>query len=303
MVKYYTLSRRDSIVPATEPKRIKKLRSELLKAIPRFPNDKASLQALQSKSLTSLLIDYANWAIRYVSPRPRRVQVESTASGDARWQSLSTEITFFLDKVARGDDLTPHLSIEPHTRGYTPAASAPGTAADRWADKDMLLNVMGYYHFHLGMTLEPAGHAKRTNEVLFAAVTRDLFEVVAILDHSVFEMRDDPTVPISPERQRLLTIFEERAMRNARPGSVVIPAMIATSGHSMHLVRSAQNYVKVLQENEPKLDDLSFVNGLYEKAGLPHPMKPKLRWHMQLLDLGVLDETTGAFFPFRRGPN
>jgi hypothetical protein len=153
------------------------------------------------------------------------------------------------------------------------------------------------------MTLEPAGHAKRTNEVLFAAVTRDLFEVVAILDHSVFEMRDDPTVPISPERQRLLTIFEERAMRNARPGSVVIPAMIATSGHSMHIVRSAQNYVKVLQENEPKLDDLSFVNGLYEKAGLPHPMKPKLRWHMQLLDLGVLDETTGAFFPFRRGPN
>lgn len=290
-------------MPVMEPRRIKKLRSELLKAIPRFPNDKASLQALQEKPLTSLLIDYANWAIRYVTPRPRRVQVEATASGDARWPSLSTEIAFLLDKAARGENLTSHLSIEPHTRGYTPAASAPGAGADRWADKDMLLNVMGYYHFHLGMTLEPAGHAKRTNEVLFAAVTRDVFEVIAILDHSVFEMRDDPTAPISPERQRLLTIFEDRAMRHVPPGSVVISAMIATSGHSTSLVLKAQEYFKVLREIEPKLDDLSYVKDLYEKACLPVPAKPKLRWHLQLLDLGVLDETSGAFFVFRRGPN
>ncbi len=48
-----------------------------------------------------------------------------------------------------GGDLTPHLSLQPHTRGFTPAASAQGPNVNRWADKDMLLNVMGYHHLHL----------------------------------------------------------------------------------------------------------------------------------------------------------
>jgi hypothetical protein len=287
----------------TESKRIKKLRAEIVKAIPRFPNDKASLQALEKKSLTSLFVDYANWAIRYVTPRPRQVQIETTASSDPRWQSLSNEITAFLNKVAQGGDLTPHLSLEPHTRGFTPAASTTGPGADRWADKDMLLNVMGYYHFHLGMTIESAGHATRTNDVLFAAVTRDVFEVVGVFDHSVFEMRSDPTAVISAERQRVLRIFEDRAIRDAPPGSIVIPTFMAMSGHSLQMTRKAQDYVHVLGEIDPKLDDVSYVKDLYDKAGIPAPAKPKLRWQMDFLKLGIFDDATGAYFVFRDGPN
>lgn len=43
---------------AADPPRIKKLRRDLIKAIPRVPNNKASLQHMERKHLTDLLIDY-----------------------------------------------------------------------------------------------------------------------------------------------------------------------------------------------------------------------------------------------------
>jgi hypothetical protein len=43
-----------------EPPRIKKFRLALVKEIPRFPNDKASLQHMQQKHLPEVMIDYVN---------------------------------------------------------------------------------------------------------------------------------------------------------------------------------------------------------------------------------------------------
>jgi len=286
-----------------ESKRIKKFRLSIAKTIPKFPNDKASLQFLEAKSLASLLVDYANWASRYVTPRPRRVHVAPTALSDRRWRSLSTEITAFLDKVKRGEELTPHLSLDLRTRGFTPAISGLGPDVNRWADKDMLLNGMGYHHFHLGLTMEPAGHAKRTDDVLFAAVTREQFEDIALFDHSVFEMNRTPTKVMSTERKRLWDIFRERSTRDLPSGSAVIMSGIATSGHALHFSRMADHYAQVVSEIDPKLDDPSFVRDLYKKAGVPAPPKPKVCWHLHFMDLGLLDEAQGVFFVFRDGPN
>jgi hypothetical protein len=155
-------------MPLVESKRAQAFRLGLVKMIPKFPNDRASVQSLECKPLGSILIDYANWAIRYVAPRPRKVIVEPTASIDPRWVSLKKDIDAFLEKVGHGEDLTPYLPLKPHTRGYTPAASAPGPDVDRWADKDMLLNGMGYHHFHPSTTMEIAGFAGRAKDVLFA---------------------------------------------------------------------------------------------------------------------------------------
>lgn len=172
----------------SELKRIRAFRLGVVKAIPKFPNDRASLQALERKSLGSLFIDYANWAIRYVAPRPRKVIVEPAALSDPRWTLQQADISNFLSKVERGEEVTPHLSLEPHTRGYTPAASGLGPNVDRWADKDMVLNIMGYHHFHLSI-------ATRSNELLFAHVTRDSFTVVALFSPTRFLKR-----PISGSR-------------------------------------------------------------------------------------------------------
>jgi hypothetical protein len=304
----------------SESKRVKAFRLGLAKEIPKFPNDKASLQALQAKALGPLLIDYANWAIRYVAPRPRTVVIESSASNDPRWQSRSADIQALLNKVRQGDDLTPYLSLQPHTRGFTPAASGTGLNVDRWADKDMLLNVMGYHHFHFDAVPH---NQMRSDDVFFAHATRDTFTVVGIFNHAVFESTPAPRDPrfcpvrallsrlglarsdarMTAERNRLWQIFEERATRGAPAGSVLVPSMIATSGHSIYFVKLSADYARVIAEIDQALDDPNYVRGLYQQAAVPTPRKPKLRWHLQVLDLGLLDKETGRFFILRKGPN
>jgi hypothetical protein len=152
---------------------------------------------------------------------------------------------------------------------------------DRWADKDMLLNVMGYHHFHL----DAAPHNRmRSDDVLFAHVTRETFTVIGIFDHAVFEV--DPAKPMMAERNRLWEIFDERAARTALPGSVVVLSLIIASGHSIYLNNLSKNYARAIRETDPKLDDPRFVRCLYQQAGISVPAKPKLRWHLQYLDLG-----------------
>jgi hypothetical protein len=279
---------------ATESKRIKAFRIDLAKQIPKFPNNKASLRVLQAKALGPLLIDYANWKIRYVPPRPRVVVLEPSATNDLRWQSLSSDIQALLSKVEHGDDLTSHLSRAPHTRGFTPATSGVGSRVDRWADKDMLLNVMGYHHFHL------EAFPMRSDDVLFAHVTRETFTVVGIFNHTVFEF-SDPTV-MTAERDRLWHIFGERTTRGAPTGTTVVASLVTLSGHSIYFVNLSKNYARVIANIDPRLDTPNYVRGLYQQASLSVPARPKLSWHLNYLELGLLNKETGVFFLLCKGP-
>jgi hypothetical protein len=278
--------------PRAESERIRAFRLGLAKAIPKFPNDRTSLQTLERKSLGALLIDYANWAIRYVAPRPRKVIVEPAASSDPRWPLLQSDISAFLSKVERGDDLTPHLSPK-RKRGYTPLASGTGPDVDRWADKDMVLNIMGYHHFH---------PRNGSNELLFAHVTRDEFTVVAIFDHSVFEKRDSGQ-PLNAERERLWQIFDERTTRDAPPNSVVVPTPIATSGHSMHFQYRSMDYARLVAKIDLKVDDPAYISSLVAGNGLTLPTKQRWKWQLHYLDLGLLETKSRFFAAFRKGPN
>lgn len=285
-----------------ESKRIRKFRLSIAKDIPKFPNNKEALESLQAKSLTSLLVHYTNWAIRYVAIRPRRVYIESTASSDPRWKTLKNEIASFLTKVKNGENLTPHLSLKPHTKGYTPAASKKEPNVDRWADKDYLINVMGYHHFHIGLSLEKKGFATRTDELLFAKVSRKQLELIGIFDHSVF---DNPaaTGKMSDERDRLWKIFDEHITKGFPPGSVIVPPIIMTSGHARDLVSLAQDYAYIIRKIDPLLDDKLYLQDMYKHAGIQLPKKPKLSWQLNFLDLGLVEADSNVFLVFKYGPN
>src|ERR1700683_2567304 len=95
--------------PAGGPLPVKKFRLELVKAIPRFPNDGKSLLHMRQKHLSSVLVDYIHWRARYVGIRPRQVEIEAVAKANPRWSAMAVPIEAFLEKVRRGDDLTPHL--------------------------------------------------------------------------------------------------------------------------------------------------------------------------------------------------
>ena len=75
-----------------ERPRLKKFRLELIRLIPRVPNDRASLQHMMAKSLRDVVLDYLNWASRYVAPRPRTVMIELEAQTDPRWVRMQPVI-------------------------------------------------------------------------------------------------------------------------------------------------------------------------------------------------------------------
>ncbi|GJL67670.1 MAG: hypothetical protein NPIRA06_03050 [Nitrospirales bacterium] len=287
----------------SESKRVKKFCLTIAKNIPIFPNNKQTRQKLLNEPLGTLLIHYANWASRYVSIRPRVVEVYCEVEDSPRGGILSGLITTFLKKVTEGEDLTTYLSLKPHTRGYSPEASGTGPNVNRWADKDFLLTVMGYHHFHLGPICGEKGLAARTNEILFAYVSREKFEVLGVFDHSVFVSSSSSHHEMSQERSRLWATFDAHSSRGRPSDSVVISGAITTSGHALHLVMLAQDYSRVIRDVDPLLDDPTYVKRLYETANEPLPNKLRLEWKLIFLDLGLWDQKLNRFFILRKGPN
>lgn len=280
-----------------ESKRIKKLRQQIVKEIPKFPNDKSTKILLGKEPLSSLFVHYTNWAIRYVPPRKRKVTIEDTAKYDPRWTILKNNIDIFVKKIESGDDLTPHLSLLQHTKGYTPKSTRKANQ-DGWADKDFLLIVMGYYHFHLGIKIENGGFVERTNDLIFAKITRDEVAIMCICDHSVFNSENG----LTPERERLWKIFTDYTTRGMQSGAFYLPYNIATSGHSGFLVDMSIRWAKLVKKIDLEMDSPSFAIDAYNRANLPNPKDPKISWHINYLDLGYLDSATNTFFIINNGP-
>jgi hypothetical protein len=283
-----------------DSKRIRKFRDGIIQAVPRFPNDKASKAVLERQSLGTLLVVYMSWRMRIVPPLARLVTTRQTATSDDRWCGLKSNVDAFLDKVRRGEDLTPHLSIAAWQKGYAPAAHGAGNAADRWVDKDFLLNVMGFHHFHLGTKLEKNGFVTRTDVVLFGYVTRTTFDVLGLFDHSVFDNED--TTVMTFERARFWELHENILLEGIEPGSFILANLISGSGHTSQVVLLAQRYAKLIKRIDPHLDDRSYVKSFLYGGRFMTPAKPKLRWAFKHLDLYLADDASATCFIMQRGP-
>jgi len=281
----------------TETPRARRFRLELVKEIPKLPNNRETKRILEAKSLAELLIDYVNWRARFIGVRPRKVVLDPEIVLDAKWAEHAESIAALFKKVERGDDLTPHLSLEPHSKGYAHRAELQGTTSDdKWSDKDFLLHGMNYHHFHLGQVFEGCGHVQRTNNVLFAEVSREEFVVVGIFDHSVF-------VPRANERERLWELHDRIAIRGKPAGSIIVSAAIATSGHTVHCVRYAAHCARLVQHCDSMLDDRNFVESMFAQASIEAPSKARFVWGFNHLDIGVVEKSTGRVFYFSKGWN
>lgn len=284
-----------------ESKRIRQFRLGIAKIIPKFPNNAETLAILEAKSLGSLLIDYINWAHRLIYPRPRKVTIEPTLTSDPRWKALSADAEALFDIVRRGGDLTPYLSLKALYKGFTPASSIADPATNKWEDKDFLLTTVGYHHFHLSQVFEKAGHAKRTDDVLFAEVTKDSFKAIGFFNHSVFEVTDSTSMKMTQERERLWIICDLRNSLGREPGKVYIGSAITTSGHALHHTHLAAEFSRIIYFIDPKLDDLSMRSEVFDYLPPEKVKGMKLRWHMEHLKLGLLDQAASSFHFLKDG--
>lgn len=287
-------------MPTKESKRIKRLWKLLIDELPKFPNNKATRTELESKSLGGILIDYMSWRLRLVGKRPRAVLGRQIIAEQLQDTTLIAGANAFLAAVERGDEISQHLSDKARKRGYMPQSKNAQSVTNRWEDKDFLLNVMGMHHFHIGEGLTATGLATRSDEVIFAAVSRSEFEVLGVFDHSVFE---DDHATMTPERERLWRTHDAYQSRDMEPGAVYIAGGygglgIATSGHPTMVVMKAQQVASAIQQMDQKLDDPSYILEL----GFD-PSTAKLLWAVNHLDFGVFDKTSNVFGIVNYGPN
>lgn len=283
-----------------ESKRIKKLREHLIKTIPKSPNTRETKEELEQQGLSTILIHYLNWASRFVSERKRKVHIRPAVTSDNRWKKVRDGVNSLLNKVRAGESLTPYLSLVPRTKGYVLSESEAGKKKDRWDDKDFLLNVMGYHHFHLGLTMKNDNHIERTDEVLFARVTRGEFTAIALFDHDVFE---SPENAITAERERLWKIFDKETKPSTGSGVRFSCNPITTSGHPLHIINLAQNFNWNISERDPQLDNYEYLKTFYNRHGLDVPKRNKLEWYINCTDLCLIDKVNKRYFTLCEGLN
>jgi len=284
-----------------ESKRIREFKDDLIKKLPFFPNDKETLFELKGQNLQDVMVHYLHWQTRQVPARSRRVQLAPEVTSDKRWKFLKGNVSDLFEKVRNGEDLSPHLSKRAHKKGYTPSQRIRDGEVDNWEDKDQMLNTKGFHHFHLDMHIQNSGLSNRTNDVLFAKISRENFHAIAIFDHSVFDSVGVSGV-MNDERTRMWDIHKKYLTLDMEPGTTYISHPISCSGHPIYLIRMSDFYVGIIEDIDHKLDDRVFVNDLFDQAGLPHPKKIKLNWHIDGLDLGLLDKSSAAFFNIKQGP-
>ncbi|MBO9489827.1 hypothetical protein J7384_05585 [Endozoicomonas sp. G2_1] len=229
-----------------ESKRIRSLKKRLIKELPFFPNNKKTLTDLESQSLNGILIHYLHWKTRLVPARRRRIQIAPEVTSDKRWRRLKEDINALLHKIRNEEDVFPYLSKRAHYYGYTPAQRIKDGEVDSWEDKDQILNTKGFHHFHLNMNVQSTGLSERTDDVLFAYVTRENFHAIGIFDHSVFDSADS-NGNMNDERSRMWRLHEKHAMLGMEPGTAYISHPIATSGHPIYIVRMADFYANIIR--------------------------------------------------------
>jgi hypothetical protein len=143
--------------------------------------DSASQKALETMSVSDLVVRYLNWHYRLISPWPRSLFPSREFTATAAKPEYAGLVAPLLSKIERGEELLPHLSKsilcvfkhqdEPQRKGRRP-------------DFDFLLNDWGIHHLHLSDRIVPGtGFTERDGPLLFAVFRPDAAYLIDILRH------------------------------------------------------------------------------------------------------------------------
>lgn len=243
----------------------KSLHIWILNNFPYDKNDASLCRYIENMGLADLLINYLNWASRFVSAVPRRIERSSTFNRKVQTSSEMLEIAFILDDINKGNSLHKYLS-----RGVETAICLPNENGKlNRRDLDLMLNEWGVHHLHLSITALSDGFVARTNNLLLAFFTNEVAYIVDILPHNKWTdkgiietiYRDFPKSGaiavlegIDPPK-RTFSENEHRQLRNSGVhtmtvigGKVVIPVTgYSMDGTNFKIINSAKVIFKYLK--------------------------------------------------------
>ncbi len=156
-----------------------------------------------------------------------------------------------------------------------------------------MLTTTGCHHFHLEVTLTTKGFIERSDDVLFAQVTRDCFTVFGIFTHEVFTLN-------SPEHRRLCEV--RTAIRpKGSPGVVTIGTALTLSGHDLRSVNYAAHCAFQVRTLDPKFDDPAAIEEWFEQAGRRPPKHLRFQWKFYGLDFCIQENRSKTIWWVQKG--
>lgn len=274
--------------------RVQRFREEILRELPRVPNNRGSRESLRAMPMHTLILSFVTWRMRLIPRKARAVKIWAGGVTPMQFRVAKPELRPLLQDVSAGNDLTPYLSDLVKTTGIVlPDARAAGQRQDI----DMVLTRHGLHHFHVGART-PNNPKGRSGSLVFAEVLADEFRIVAMSDHRAFQHG-------TTERLRFFEICLSYMAKDVPPGQGFLPNPVMASGHSMLVTMFADTCDEEIRRRDALLDDPAYIDELYKneqivRDGKPiaRPKIPSLTWHFEDLTFGILDKKTMVFFCF-----
>lgn len=159
-------------------KSIVNLKERLVGVIPYVPRNAESKRFLLSKDISDLLHIHHFWRQRFIQTSPREFFAPSNVRNDLLYVQQKTKIDLLKRKIETGEDVSAYLSSRAHERALDIPAYKESRSFS--TSRDQLLVCEGFFHLHL------APRPERTDEILVAQVTPEMFEVVGVFTHDLF---------------------------------------------------------------------------------------------------------------------
>lgn len=159
------------------------LRDEMVRVLP--TRGKREKDAFAALDIREQAWRFLNWQSRLVHPHPREINIAEDFDGLPDVQANRILVDALLASLARGDDVTGHLSRDV-TQGYC-CSRRPGRKGG--PDFDLLLNEWGIHHFHLKQASGNGGFKERSNQLLYAIIGRGVAFVLAVAPHGAWTSR------------------------------------------------------------------------------------------------------------------
>jgi hypothetical protein len=169
----------DELVSTSE--NLSDIRASLINAIPCSEYDRHQLGRM---GFSNLLMVYAAWRDRFISPRRRTVQ-----AWDGFWTARVNDHVAAITNIASiseaGGELTPYLSPRVHVEGFSPRASKAGGLIV--GSKDRALNAYRVHHLHLVPANSKGKRSGESKALLFVRVFRSYLNLIYLGDHRSFD--------------------------------------------------------------------------------------------------------------------
>jgi hypothetical protein len=238
-------------------------------------------ETAQLRSAEAVAHTFLNLTKRLVKSIPRAVLKTKTFSCP---NELLPGLALVEQKVAAGEDLSPHLSKLLRDPSFN----------------DPLLNDWGIHHVHLGATLDSDGFASRTGHILFARFDNSNAYFIDVLPHGswslqrlIKDLHDNwpdsikrfslngaihSGTPISDKDKETLRKKNVNTMANTGGDMVYAPigGGFMTSGISMQVVIQSVRYAARLRQMQKTIiDNINSIAAEAKEKGLNFPDNPR----------------------------